>query len=83
MVKPGGGFRLALETLAGFVVTQQMRRKEFQRDGTVEFGVLGLVDHTHATLAEFLGDFVVRDSVADHYLGRVNSWGAEGVFVRL
>ena len=28
--------------------------------------VLGLVDDTHAALAELLGDLVVRDGLADH-----------------
>ena len=31
-----------------------------------EFGVLGLVDDTHAAFAELFGDFVVQDGLADH-----------------
>ena len=39
--------------------------KELERDGAFEVGVLGLVDHTHATLAELLDDLVVADAGAD------------------
>jgi hypothetical protein len=33
----------------------------------VQARVLGLVDHTHPTTAQFLDDAVVRDGVADHW----------------
>jgi hypothetical protein len=29
--------------------------------------VLGLVDHTHPTTAQFLGNAIVRDDLADHW----------------
>jgi hypothetical protein len=44
-------------------------RQELQSDHTAELDVLGFVDHTHASAAEFLDDVVVRDSLADHAQG--------------
>ena len=41
-------------------------RQELQSDEAAEFGVLGLVDHTHAAPAELLDDAVMRDGLADH-----------------
>ncbi len=32
----------------------------------LQLRVFGLVDHTHPALAQFLGDAVVRDCLADH-----------------
>ena len=81
MIQPRGGFCLALETLAGLFVSQQVRREEFQGDGAVELGVLGLVDDTHAALAELGGDFVVRNGLADHR--SVGFSLGDGAFVRL
>jgi hypothetical protein len=40
--------------------------QELECHKTTKLGVLGLVDHTHPTAAEFLDDAVVRDSLADH-----------------
>ena len=40
--------------------------QELQSHEAAEFGVLGLVDHTHAAPAELLDDAVVRDGLADH-----------------
>jgi len=65
MVELGGGFGLARETFAAFLVAEEMRREELQRHGPVEFRILGFVDDAHAAFTEFLGDFVVRDSGAE------------------
>ena len=40
--------------------------QELQRDGSVEAGVLGRVDDTHAPAAELPDDAVVGDGLADH-----------------
>ncbi len=69
VIEGRGCLRLAKETPSVLVVFDGLRSKEFQGDGTLELGVLSLVDHTHTALAELLGDFVVGDGVADHYLG--------------
>ena len=36
------------------------------RDVEMELRVLGFIGHTHAALAELVGDLVVADGVADH-----------------
>jgi len=38
-------------------------------DEAAQFGVLGLVDHTHAATAELLEDTIVRHRLADHDAG--------------
>ena len=43
-----------------------MRRQELERDESLELGVLGLIDRTHAAATEFFRDAVVRDGLADH-----------------
>ena len=44
----------------------------------MEFGILGLVDHTHPTLAELLEDPVVGDRLAYHVAPqRLEDQGAE------
>jgi hypothetical protein len=41
--------------------------QELQCDETVQAGVFSLVNHAHATAAEFLDDAVMRNDRADHY----------------
>jgi hypothetical protein len=60
--RPGLGCEALPVVFGGY----RFRRQEFQRDGPVQLRVLGLVHHTHATLAELPGDLVVRDNLADH-----------------
>ena len=64
------------ETFQRLRVFGDVLRKELQRDEATEFRVLGLVDHTHPTTAEFLDDAVVRDGLANHaqarYGGRID-----------
>ncbi len=54
----------------GFLVTlwvlRYVIRQELQSNEAAEFGVLGLVDHTHAALAELLDNAVTRDGLVDH-----------------
>ena len=66
MVERGGGFRFAVKPFPGLFVAQQVRRQKLQGHRAAELGVLGFVDDTHAALAEFLGDEVVRDGLIDH-----------------
>ena len=42
-----------------------MGSEEFQGDGPIELGVLGLIDYTHPALAELGGDLVMADSLAN------------------
>ena len=66
MIEFRGGLGFPLETLAAFFVAQQVRSEEFEGDGAVESGVLGLIDDSHAAFTKLLGDLVVRDGLADH-----------------
>ena len=60
-----GRFGLTNEASFRFRVVQQMRRQELQRDGTVQPRIFGLVDGTHAALAQFVEDPVMTDRLAD------------------
>ena len=42
-----------------------MRSEEFQGNRALELGVFGLIRHPLPALAEFLGDLVVADGLAD------------------
>ena len=66
MTEPGGGLCFSVETLAGLFVFEQMRRQELESNRAFKLGVLGLVDDTHAALADLGGDAVVGDRLADH-----------------
>ena len=44
-------------------------RQELQDHIATQAGVLGLINHTHPTAAQFLCDFVVGDGLADHGVG--------------
>ncbi len=66
MAEPGGSLCFSAETLAGLFVFEQMRRQELESHRAFELGVLGLVDNPHAAPAEFGGDLVVGDRLADH-----------------
>ncbi len=48
------------------LVFQQVRGEKLQRNGALQFRVLGLVDDTHAAPADFGEDLVVGDRLADH-----------------
>ena len=43
-----------------------MRGEELEGNGAVQRRVLGLVNDTHAALADFLGDLVVGHGLADY-----------------
>ncbi len=44
-----------------------MLRQELERDCAFEFGVLGLLDDTHAAFAELGDEFVMRDGRTNHH----------------
>jgi hypothetical protein len=66
VIEPGGGASFLHEPHSPVVVIDVPRREELQGDGALELRILGLVDDTHPTLTDFLGDLVVRDGFADH-----------------
>ena len=63
--------RAALDAGLGILLRRwlpdgQVRGEEFQRDGAFELHVGGLINHTHPTFSELLGDLVVGYGSADH-----------------
>jgi hypothetical protein len=54
MVEGRGRPGLLHETFLGFRILREMRRQELERNMTLEFGISGLVDHTHPTLTDLL-----------------------------
>ena len=66
MIQGGRGLRLALKTTERLGIARHLIRKELQSNEAVQASVLGLVDHTHPSAAEFFEDPVVRDRLPDH-----------------
>src|SRR5437763_11693345 len=66
MVESGSCPSLAAEAFQCLRVLRNIVGQEFQRDKAAEFGILGLVDHTHAAATQLLDDAVMRDGLADH-----------------
>ncbi len=66
VVQSGGGLGFTQKALLRLLVIQQMSGKKLEGDGAFKFGVLGLVNHAHAALAEFVEDLVVADALANH-----------------
>ncbi len=67
MIERGGRFGFAAETFQGLPVLREFFGQEFQRDEASEAGVLGFIDHAHATAAQLFNDAVVRDGLVEHY----------------
>jgi hypothetical protein len=66
MVERGRGTSLAAKTLQRLRIAGDVIRKEFERNETAQFGVLGLVHHAHTAAAEFFDDVVARNGLANH-----------------
>jgi hypothetical protein len=86
-VVDGGDVRVAelgdgacLSQEAGAVVVLVLPRvRNLDGDAAAEQGVLGHVDHTHASLADLAEDAVVRNGLADHRSrGRLGRCGTKG-----
>ena len=65
MVESRRGLRFTLKTGKSLGVFGDFIGQEFQGDKSVQPGVLGLVNHTHPSAAQFLDDAVVRNGLAD------------------
>jgi hypothetical protein len=59
-------FRFALKALDGSMVRVQTFGHELEGDEPAEFGVFGLIDHTHAAATELLRDAAVGNCLANH-----------------
>ena len=72
---PDGMVGFPEKPFLGLFVVKQMLGQELQRHLAVEFGVLSLVDDTHAALAELRDELVVANALADHHdRGIVAPW---------
>jgi hypothetical protein len=62
----------ALEPRDTLGVAAEGVRKQLDRDAAAQLGIGGLVDVTHPAGADVLGDFVMRESRADHAASHLN-----------
>src|SRR5712692_3234349 len=72
MVQGGGSTSLPAKAFERLWVFGYILRQELQSDKATEFGVLGLVHHTHPAAPELLDDAVVRNGLADQFEGNSN-----------
>jgi len=80
MVQGRRGARFSVEALQQLVVLRHIRGKELQGYAAAELGVLGFVNYTHATRAQFAENLVMQDGLAAeiliHISGLIVSGGA-------
>jgi hypothetical protein len=65
MIQGRGGLGLTPKTFQSLAVLRKVFREEFERNKSLKARVLGLVDHTHAAIAELLQNAVVRHGLPD------------------
>src|SRR5713226_9791293 len=65
MVESRRGLRFTLKTGKSLGVFGYFIGQEFQRNKSVQSGILSLVDDTHPAAAEFFDDAIVRNGLAD------------------
>ena len=75
MVQRGSSFRLAAETFESLRVARQIFREKFQRDETIQAGVLRFVHDAHATAAKLFDHAVMRNRAVNQGLGIVHAQG--------
>ena len=66
MIQCRGGLGFTLKAAKRLQVFGYVIGKELEGYEAAKLDVLGLVNHTHATTAQFVDDAVVRDCLADH-----------------
>src|SRR5208282_525848 len=69
VIQSGGGFGFAAETAEGLGVAGNIVGQKFQRDKTIQAGVLRFIDDTHASAAELFDDAVMGDGFAEKGCG--------------
>jgi hypothetical protein len=65
MIESRRRFRLAFKPFECLPVMRQFLRQEFQRHGSFQARILGLIHHTHPPAAQLLEDAVMRERLAD------------------
>jgi hypothetical protein len=63
------GLSFAMESSERLRIASDISWEE-REDDEAQPGILGLIDHTHCSAGELLGDSIVRDGLADHYVWR-------------
>src|SRR3984885_11144181 len=71
VIQAGGGPRLAPETVRGHLVARELAGQELESDKSLQPGILGLVDNTHAAASDLFEDRVMRNGPA--------GWGAGAI----
>ena len=66
VVDGGGSLGFLNEALAFIIANVEAVRQELQSHETIEFGIFGFVDHSHAAFAELFDDFVLGNRFANH-----------------
>ena len=66
VIKRGSGLGLALEAFECLMIFGERLRQELESDKPVQLGVLGLIDHTHASAAQLFEDSIVGNGFAGH-----------------
>jgi hypothetical protein len=72
VIQCGGSSRLALKTIQGVRVADELIRQKLDGDISLEADVLCLINHSHAAAAQFFQYPVMRDSPAH---GRLSVFG--------
>ena len=75
MVQRGKSFSLAAEPLQPLGILRHPGGKNFEGDGTVELGILGLVDLAHTAFAQLGDDFEMRGLTTDQGVGQYTRSG--------
>ena len=75
MVEGGSGLGFALEAGESLRIGGNVFGEEFEGDETMEAGVFGFVNDTHAAAAEFVRDVVVGEVLSDQrWVTLVGEW---------
>jgi hypothetical protein len=66
VIQGRGRTRFTAETLQGLRILSNIIGQKLEGNEAAKFGVFRLINHAHATTAEFLHNAVVRDGLTDH-----------------
>src|SRR5688572_806260 len=73
MVQRRYGSRLPLKALQGLEIVGKFRGQELQRHKSIQLGIPGFIDDTHAAAAELFENDVLRYRLADHIATKLDS----------
>jgi hypothetical protein len=67
MIESGRRLRFPLKTRESLGIPSDLIRQKLESHETMQAGVFCLVDHAHASAAEFFENAVVGDGLAEHW----------------